>query len=411
MEYPYKNKEWLTEQILKHGNILALCEATEQPVTSIRRYVEKFQLEHLLVKPKDYKKPKDNYEKYPFQNKKWLEEQIKIYGSVNEICRQTGCAETSIRRYVEKFNLKSSLKPVEYTKRPNYEKYPFKNKEWLKKQILKYNNVSNISEQTGCAKTSLYRYIDYFKLNDMLINPKEYRIYNMNEDYFQNINTEHKAYWLGLITADGNVSNLGNKYCIRFSLKHEDGYLPYYFLQDTKSDAKISIDKYERVTARVFSKKMFEDLLHLGVVPNKTGKESIPNIPSELMGHFVRGFFDGDGTIYKRKNRSRHKCTIGFCCQNEKFVQTLIHETYKHCGVEVNYYEHKNNVFEAKTESFKKCLTIMEWIYKDATIAMIRKFNKAEKLLNINCPSLKQFEDESRLIDGEALRALSTKPL
>lgn len=344
--------------------------------------------------------------KYPFRNKTWLIEQIDKYGYVASIAKHTNYSKTSIKRYIDKYNLNSMLrKPSECEKEiiNNYEKYPYKNKEWLQEQIDKYETIVSICKNTGYASTSIRRYIKLFELD--VKKPSIPRILNINENYFETINTEHKAYWLGLLVADGNVSDLNKKYCIRITLKNEDMYLPYLFLKDVESSSKIYIDKHDRATARVFSKKMFNDLVKLGVVPNKTGKETIPvDIPSNLFNHFVRGFFDGDGTIYKRKNRKRHKCTIGLVCQNQDFLQdlnTTINQLIK-CDFG-NVVKHKNNAYECKTESYEKCKTIMNWIYKDATICMIRKYELSKKYLNINCPSLEQFKEESRLIAGTNL--------
>jgi hypothetical protein len=45
------------------------------------------------------------------------------------------------------------------------------------------------------------------------------------------------------------------------------------------------------------SKEMYNDLLALGGMPNKSNVIGFPIIPPELLVHFVRGFVDGDGTL------------------------------------------------------------------------------------------------------------------
>lgn len=45
------------------------------------------------------------------------------------------------------------------------------------------------------------------------------------------------------------------------------------------------------------SKEMYQDLLGLGGMPNKSNVIGFPDIPPELLAHFVRGFIDGDGTL------------------------------------------------------------------------------------------------------------------
>lgn len=341
---------------------------------------------------------------YKYKNKDWLIEQINKYKNITDISIGTGYAKTSLIRYIEKYNLKDMLEQKKKIPRINLEKHPYKNKEWLIENLNKYKNIKTLCEKTGCPQTSIRRYIKIFELNNMIEKYVYKRNKKLDEDYFETIDNEHKAYWLGMLVADGNIDDTGNKYCIRLTLKEEDEYLICALKKDLKSEATIYKDKYKRNTIRVWSKKMFNDLLKLGIVPKKTGKEVFPSIPDNLIHHFVRGFFDGDGTIFTRKNRQRHKGTIGFCCQNEKFIQDLIYIINKKCGVLLTYNYHKGNVFESKTESKEKCLNIINFMYKDATIAMLRKYNRTSEYFNYYCPSLEKFKEESRLIDGELLR-------
>lgn len=264
----------------------------------------------------------------------------------------------------------------------------YKNKEWLQEQILKYKNVPTICKKTGFASTSIRRYIKKFEFENLLEKCPIKRYLKLNEDYFENIDSERKAYWLGLLMADGNVANFNNRYCIRITLKNEDTYLVEELKKDLDSEAKIYFDKHNRATLRVWSKKMYHYLLKLGVIPRKTGKEIVPNINKNLINHFFRGYFDGDGTIYKRANRRRHKGTIGFCCQSEKFMIDMLKIINKECNTNINYHFHRSNLYEAKTESFSWAVNIINWMYKDATICMLRKYNRAKEYYNYTCPSL-----------------------
>lgn len=350
---------------------------------------------------------------YPYRNKKWLIEQIEKHQTPNEISRQTGYPETCIRRYIDRFQLNHSIPYRKYFPRtPDYDKHPFKNKQWLIEQIEKYGTVAEICKFTSTSKTSVRRYIRYYELNDRLEKQEPYRVYDINKDYFKIVDCERKAYWLGLLMADGCVSNTDKKYSIRLALKDPDGYLPYLLSVDLNSKRKLCYSKTKKMLCANFNcKEMFFDLNKLNIVPNKTGKEAMPQIPENLIRHFVRGFFDGDGTIYRRKNRKRHKCAIGFVCQNEQFIVDIIALIEKHCGFTMNYYLHDKCVYESKTEAFNKCKFFCEWIYKDATICMIRKYEKAKEYLNICCPSLEKFKEEVRLIDGDLLRASDTNLL
>lgn len=397
MKRNYITEEWLIEMISKYKNVTDISANTSVPKTSIRRNVEKFGLKNLLEKKKKLRKP--DYDKYPYKNKEWLKEKLIQHGTPNQIVRNENLPETSIRRYVEKFDLKYLIDSSRH-KEPDEKKdiYLYKDEEWLLDKILKYKTVPAICKETGFAKTSIRRYIKKYNLEVLLEECPTYRTMKLDENYFETIDTERKAYWLGMLMADGNVANYNNRYCIRLTLKKEDYYILEELKKDLKSDTPIYRDPiYYRSTLRVWSKKMFFDLEKHGIIPNKTGKESIPStIPDELISHFIRGFFDGDGTIFKRKNRKRHKGTVGFCCQNKKMLLDMISIFERKCGVTMSCLPHKNNVYESKTESLSKCTSLVQFMYKDATIALLRKFKRAQEYYNLQCPSLKQFEDEFR---------------
>lgn len=123
--------------------------------------------------------------------------------------------------------------------------------------------------------------------------------YTVNSNYFNEINTERKAYWLGFLYADGNVLIQPYK-TIRFS--SIDIEILEEFIKDVEYTGIITTE-----TQKVYNKSiskvsindstMVEDLCKYGCVPNKTNIISIPNIPEKLMPHFIRGYFDGDGTV------------------------------------------------------------------------------------------------------------------
>lgn len=335
-----------------------------------------------------------------YKDKEWLIDKIQKYKNVTDISINTGHAATSLNRYIDKYNLKDMLEHKKKIKKIDISKYPYKDKKWLTINLMKYKNIKTLCECTGYAQTSIRRYAHHFELEYLIENRTYSRNLKLNENYFEVIDTERKAYWLGLIMADGCVRNADSRYCLSISLKNEDGYLIENFKNDLESEANVYVDSYKRHSIKVWSKKLFNDLHRHGVFPNKTGNETFPNINDNLKHHFVRGFFDGDGTIHRRNNRKRHKGTVGFCCQNERFVIDIIYEIENQCGFKLTYHKHKNNVFEFKTESLSKCNALIKYMYKDATIAMLRKYNRAKEYFNYDCPSLKQFEEEFKLIAG-----------
>lgn len=197
--------------------------------------------------------------------------------------------------------------------------------DYMKNLCIEYSekrNAKEISEREGIPKVTLYHYIRKFKLN------KPRRLYNLNEDYFKNINSQNKAYILGFIMADGCVckSTINKKEPDRLiiQISYKDRHILEFIQKELNSNYKIkdfvptaTFSNNMMSSLTINSTKLCKDLVALGVIPNKTGKESFPNIKENLKRHFIRGFLDGDGWITKSNNVT----TIGFVSNKEMLMQ------------------------------------------------------------------------------------------
>lgn len=139
--------------------------------------------------------------------------------------------------------------------------------------------------------------------------------YAKNKHVFDCIDTEEKAYWLGFLYADGNVSKTNR---IRLSLAEQDYSTLEKFSNFIYSKNRIKhyvqrkyLHRQNLIYVDVGSKYMSEKLTNLGCTPNKTFLLTFPDwIDKNLINHFIRGYFDGDGclSIYIGKNGSGNKC-------------------------------------------------------------------------------------------------------
>lgn len=118
------------------------------------------------------------------------------------------------------------------------------------------------------------------------------------EKFFDKIDSCEKAYYLGWIMADGNVSINNSQYSLKIHISYNDKELIDNFLDVNKSTNKTKIKNGIHMSYYVSltSKHMCESLMKYGVVPNKSGKENFPSdILKEFKRNFIRGVFDGDG--------------------------------------------------------------------------------------------------------------------
>ena len=195
-----------------------------------------------------------------------------------------------------------------------------------------------------------------------------------NEDFFDVIDTEAKAYYLGWLMADGNTSVYNGQYSIKVGMSPDDREILDGFMEAIQSTNKTLIKdnitkgkKHKCLYVSLTSRHMCESLFKLGVVPAKIGHESFPDINESMKPHFLRGFFDGDGMASCKNNRKR----TGFISSTEMLLaiqdvlgieQKILHPP--HVKMEnVNYFHIGK----------KKSKILYNYIYKDATIWLKRK--------------------------------------
>lgn len=134
--------------------------------------------------------------------------------------------------------------------------------------------------------------------------------YPFNEKFFERIDTEEKAYWLGFIAADGCVyAREKGEPGLRITLQKSDASHLQKFMDAVHCNKPLSYfsrlspkgDVHYYATCELISEQMFQDLSRQNIVPRKTKKILWPSLASnELYIAYIRGYFDGDGSISKK---------------------------------------------------------------------------------------------------------------
>lgn len=195
-----------------------------------------------------------------------------------------------------------------------------------------------------------------------------------NENYFDTIDTPEKAYYLGWIMADGNISIYNGQYSLKLHVALRDKEIIDNFLKviNSSNKTKVKEDINSSYYVSLTSRHMCDSLIKFGVIPCKSGKEIFPTqIPAGLYHHFIRGFFDGDGITDISRRRS------GFVSSKNMIKSILIALNEPQRSI----YQNKKNdniYYFLGGISFSRML--YEYMYNDAGIWLTRKRKRMEMI-------------------------------
>lgn len=213
-----------------------------------------------------------------------------------------------------------------------------------------------------------------------------------NEDFFERIDTEEKAYFLGFLYADG--CNHGDIGCVEISLQERDKKILNTFSALLGSTRPLQFLNYHEKNPRlqnqlrfnINSIKMSADLCKLGCLPAKSLILKFPTenqVPSYLIRHFIRGYFDGDGSLCAYQNPTTKYWSYGASITSSRVFCERLREVIQE-NLHINSYVHRGKQHKVETSTLyfsgvpatNKFLT---WIYEDSVIFLERKRDSFEK--------------------------------
>jgi len=213
--------------------------------------------------------------------------------------------------------------------------------------------------------------------------------YTLDVNFFKNINTQKKAYWLGMIAADGHISKNGTLY-LNFSekdLKHLEKFKRHIKTdRPIKTRTKVIGDKTfhsKRIT--VCSKQFTKNLEDNGI---PRGAKSLilkpPILQKDLIRHWIRGYFDGDGSFGLNSERPN----FIFGVTGTKTVLEFIRDYFNEC-LNLNFShiyhrkKHHEAIYRFQVRGNNQVYLICKEIYRGSTICLNRKHKKFKQLLKL----------------------------
>lgn len=251
----------------------------------------------------------------------------------------------------------------------------------------KNKNFKEISDELNFSERSISRVLQESKINTNLKN----RYIIKNENYFKNIDSEFKAYILGFIYADGYI---GDNYEVVMSLS-DKVYDNFIILNKLKEEiglskdikhgkSKINDKEFGYWSFRIVNKTIWEDLYNLNLFPRKSlTMDKFPNIDFKLMNHFIRGYFDGDGSICSYidtyDNRTRNNFEI---LGTKEFLNIMQDILVEKCEIKKTalHKTHSEGITRISYKGNKSIIKIRNYLYYNAITYLTYK---KERMFNI----------------------------
>lgn len=294
-----------------------------------------------------------------YKNKELLQELIVNQNlSYNEVSRRLNCSDITLRKWCNIFGIKRDLTP-KYEKLDELYGKDIVNKyskgSSMLELSLEYNTTSfaidkilsnhNITkrEKSEVQSLSIKKYMSKGKYG---------KKYNIDENYFKTI-TANTAYILGFLSADGYINN--DLHFVRIALQESDKEFLELIKNELKYEGEIKSVKrkvrskeYDVCVLTIYNKTIVKDLNNFNLISNKSLIFHVPydKIPKVYWIDYIRGIFDGDGSVKIRKKQESHNThiLIEFSSGSKKCIEDLSYMLHE-LGI------NKFSIRESKTSS------------------------------------------------------------
>lgn len=288
-----------------------------------------------------------------YHSKGYLIEQLKSKTYI-QIAKENNVSIDAIQYHMNKHGL--TKKRISWTKeeirllKENYENNP------NVYNLLPNRSVSSINHKA--SKLSLPKIV-------------RQRIYETNHDFFK-VWTSEMAYILGFFYSDGNVTK--DRKEINIHLNKKDHYILKKIRKIMGSNRPIR--KYGSASyLRLNSKILVRDIMSLGCIPRKSLILDFPDIEEKYLSHFIRGYFDGDGSIHFNKPNT---IKIHICGTN-KFLTKLQLRLNKSINIKINPL-YKDRTFWVCRYYSDDARKLCFWMYKNSKgLYLERKKDRFDK--------------------------------
>lgn len=243
--------------------------------------------------------------------------------------------------------------------------------------VVEKQSTYKIADQYGVSVETILRRLkkNGVTIRELTLSSRKYYI---NDNYFETIDSEDKAYFLGFMFADGyNNTDKGEA---RLKLHTKDIEILKLFSEKLQTNKPLRYDR-TYIYLAIENNKISTDLARHGCVKAKTHILKFPQLEDKLIRHFIRGYFDGDGCVtWNKKRKSLYFSIVA----NEKFltdIQNLLMINVDLSKTKFSQrHKNRNNFIMTMVYGGRfNCQKIFHYLYNDATIYLTRKKKKFEQ--------------------------------
>jgi len=248
----------------------------------------------------------------------------------------------------------------------------------LDENKIRYMHAKNFSALKISTEMNVDVGTIYNRLKKMGIYTKRHRKYILNEQYFEKIDSENKAYWLGFLMADGynsgkfirvDIQDIGHLEKLRDDI---------YPNKDMPVRTKISSTNKCVYYLTIQDSKFVNDCEKLGLVNKKSHIAKYPNIDLSMDNHFIRGLFDGDGCLSYTMDGNYRRYTFSICGSRD--IISEVRNKLLLIGVNIGF-RITRSIYELHIRGNRQIIKVLDWLYDDSSIFLERKFRKYDDMI------------------------------
>jgi len=236
-------------------------------------------------------------------------------------------------------------------------------------ELCKYKSQKDVGKLFKISQVAVFKIFQRNNIQKLKKGRLNMSKLPLDVDFFRNIDTYKKAYWLGYISADGNVKITNDK----ITLVSKDEETIKKFKNDIKSGHKISekntFDKRTKKTYKSFIIQIGNEIFTNNLIKNGiTNKKSeiflFPNINKNLYPYFIAGMFDGDGCISTYNKKINIRISLISTIETLIFIQNYILKIFNINKLTLQRVtKNKPNVW--KMILYKDSINFLDFIYCD----------------------------------------------